>query len=117
MGKKKTFKDNPALQFISSTPEGNSTAAHTQTDNTPRENLEALRERFSGADFPIPEGIPQAPEGYKVNSIFLEKKSRRLQLILQPSLYEKVKEAAAQEDISVNEYVHRVLEKATEGKR
>lgn len=73
---KKSFKDNPALQFISA--------------------VEEVRK------FPS-----QQKNGY------VEIKSRRLQLILKPSLFGRVKKAASKKRISVNEYVHRILDKAT----
>jgi len=89
---KKTFSDSirgeetsPAMQFISK-PE--STEAKKTTD---------------------------APEGYKVNPLYIELKSRRLQLLLQPSLHEKIKKQAAAEGISVNEYVHSALEEKVRG--
>ena len=81
---KKSFKDNPALQFISTTEEQPTTGST---------------------------GKP--PKGYKVNPLYVETKSRRLQLILQPSLYARVKAQAKAEGISVNEYCHRILDEAT----
>ena len=82
---KKTFKDNPALQFISTADEG-------------------TEEREQTA-----EAVPaKAPEGYKLNPLYVETKSRRLQLVLQPSLYDRVKAGAAAAGLSVNEYVHRI---------
>ena len=53
-----------------------------------------------------------APEGYKVNPAFVETKSRRLQLLMQPSLHDRIKARAAAEGLSVNEYIHKVLEEA-----
>lgn len=50
------------------------------------------------------------PEGFKVNPEFIEKKSKRVQLVLQPSLYEKIKSAADKAGISLNEYAHRAFE-------
>ena len=90
---KKSFIDNPALQFIS--------AAETET-KPPEEKTIAM---------PQPTGKP--PEGYKVNPLYVETKSRRLQLVLQPSLYERVKAGAAAAGLSVNEYVHQILDNAT----
>ena len=84
---KKTFKDNPALQFISTT--------------------EAEDEQ--------PTPTEKTPEGYKLNPLYVETKSRRLQLVLQPSLYERVKTAAKTSGLSVNEYVHQILDEATRG--
>lgn len=90
MAKKKTFiADNPALQFISTAEE-------------PAEDLEAARRKPA-----------EAPKGYKLNPMFIEVKNRRLQLVLQPSLYDKVKSGAKAAGLSVNEYVHRILEDAT----
>lgn len=88
--KKKSFIQNPALQFIS-------TADTEDTEPKPTQ--------------PQPTGKP--PEGYKVNPLYVETKSRRLQLVLQPSLYERVKAGAAAAGLSVNEYVHQILDNAT----
>lgn len=52
------------------------------------------------------------PEGFKVNPLYVETKSRRLQLLVQPSLYEKMKTRATAEGFSVNELVHSILEEA-----
>jgi len=57
----------------------------------------------------------KAPEGYKVNPMYIETRSKRLQVVLQPSLYEKVKAAADAQGVKVNSYIHAVLEKAVDG--
>jgi|GEM_PF-1667233 len=41
-----------------------------------------------------------------------ETKSRRLQLLIRPGLYGRVKRGAARRGISVNEYIHVLLERA-----
>lgn len=87
---KKTFKDNPALQFIS----------------TPEE------EEIKEVALEIP---PKTPEGYKLNPLYIETKSRRLQLLMQPSLHAKLKDMAKDKKISVNELIHTVLEEYTKG--
>lgn len=56
------------------------------------------------------------PEGYKLNPMYLEKRTKRVQLILQPSLYDKAKAIADAEGISFNEYCSRILEQAIGGK-
>jgi len=83
---KKNFidKENPALQFLS-----------------------------SSADQDPPEIPTEVPEGYKLNPLYLEVKSRRIQLVLRPSLFERAKTRADADGISFNEYVHRALEDAT----
>lgn len=94
--KKKSFKNelNPALQFISA-PEEAAAGNPEQEQQTPAK--------------------PEPPEGYKINPLYIETKSKRLQLLLQPSLYEKVKARAKREGRSVNELIHSILEEATKG--
>lgn len=94
---KKSFKVNPALNFIT-TPE----------QEEPTEQVQ------ESVDVGVPAKIPNAPPaGYKMNPMYVETKSRRLQLVLQPSLYERVKKAAKDAGLSVNEYVHQILDNAT----
>lgn len=87
MAQKKSFKAdfNPAMQFIS-TP--------TETETTTKE---------------------EAPEGYKVNPLYIEKRSKRLQLLIQPSLYDKLKKKSDREKCSVNDTIHKILEEALKG--
>ena len=95
MAKKKSFiGENPALQFIST--------AETETQPEEREPMPAQ-----------PKPSQKPPKGYKLNPLYVETKSRRFQLVLQPSLYDKVKAGAAAAGLSVNEYVHQILENAT----
>lgn len=91
MAGKKSFtaQQNPALTFISAQPE-------TQ----PRE------------EEPAHIKTTDAPEGYKTNPLFVETKSRRMQLLVQPSLYDAIKARATAEGQSVNELVHSILEAA-----
>lgn len=86
MAKKTLNLDNPAMQFIS----------------TPTE------EEHTTVTAP-------APEGYKPNPLYIEKRSKRLQLLLQPSLYEKVKARADKQGCSVNDLIHTILENETKG--
>lgn len=87
---KKDFINNPALRFISE--------AAPEEPEAPKAE-------------PQPEIT--TPEGYKLNPIYVEKRIRRLQLVLQPSLYERVKTKAAAAGQSVNDYVHALLDEAT----
>lgn len=59
-------------------------------------------------------GTVKAPEGYRVDYGIVETKSRRVQLLMQPSLHTRLKEAAAAQGVSFNDYVHKALEKALE---
>lgn len=94
MAQKKSFKAelNPAMQFISTPAEETTTGAGEGVAST-----------------------KDAPEGYKVNPLYIEKRSKRLQLLVQPSLYDKVKAQAETEGCSVNDYIHRVLEEVLRG--
>lgn len=91
---KKTFKSNleqiknPALQFISAT-----------SNNEPTRKKEQILTN-------------SIPEGYKVVP---ETKSRRLQLLIQPSLYDRIKEKAEETGTSVNDTIHSILSKAMRG--
>lgn len=49
------------------------------------------------------------PEGYKIDPRFIEKKTKRVQLVLQPSLYKRAQKAAKKQKISFNEMVHQLL--------
>lgn len=59
-------------------------------------------------------GTPTAPTGFKPNPSFIETKSRRVQLLMQPSLHSRLKEKAQDNGLSFNDYVHQILEKSLE---
>lgn len=106
MAGKKTFitdaqlQENPALSFIS------------------QESVDAVeKEQNPAGQAPAPITAPvKPPQGYKRNPEFIEVKSKRVQLVMQPSLYQRVKEASAAVGVSFNEYCHQVLDQATRGK-
>ena len=77
---KKAITSNPALQFIST----------TEAEPTPARSA--------------------APEGYKLNPLYIEKRTKRIQLVLQPSLYEKAKAAADKRGLSFNEFINQAIE-------
>ncbi|MCL1603900.1 hypothetical protein M3084_08570 [Succinatimonas hippei] len=58
--------------------------------------------------------IVRLPKGMRVNSKYVETKSKRIQLTMQPSLYARVKKASEKAKISVNDYIHQVLDQVTE---
>jgi hypothetical protein len=94
---RKTFKDNPALQFLTDANE------EIKTEEGQPERIQ-------------PRAAEAPPEGYKENPRFIELKTRRVQLVLQPSLYERVREAAFDAKLSLNEYIHQLLDNATKEK-
>lgn len=65
-----------------------------------------------------PEHVSESPAKeirYIIAPRSIESKSKRLQLVIQPSLYEKVKYKAESCGVSVNDFIHQVLEIATHG--
>lgn len=78
---KKSFKDSPALRFI--------TANEEEKINPKKDEL---------------------PKGYKISPVYIETKSRRLQLLLKPSIFKKLKQTADKKHTSVNDLVNSILE-------
>ncbi len=87
MSNKKNFKGNPTAFFISE-----------QEPAAPEPARAA-----SVADF---ENIP-LPIGYK---IVQESKTRRIQLLLRPSVYEVLKRVCDDEGLSVNQKINQIIE-------
>lgn len=106
MATRKTFTDriqqkavNPTLQFISA-PE-----ASPEPQNEPQ-TVEARRPgRKTSTTSGTPHGAPQARRALPDE----ETKSRRLQVLLTPSLYDELRERAAEERMSVNEMLNTIL--------
>ena len=85
---KKTFKDNPALQFIT-TPD-----------------MERVHESIETAT--------EVPSGYKANPAFIETKSKRVQILVQPSVFDAVDRIARARGLSRNEIINEALRQYTE---
>ena len=99
---KKSFmtSDNPAMQFISATaPETAAPASAVNVSAAPEAESVTSAEQSEASDiFAIP---PKSSEH----------KSKRAQLLMTPSLHEKVAKKAASLNMSFNELVNIVLEK------
>ncbi len=95
---KKSFTDNPAEQFISS----------FQDDKKEVQEIkeESIEQSLSNQN----QAKMQIPEGYKLDPRFIEKKSKRLNLLMQPSLYKKIQDKAKKEKKSVNDFIHSAME-------
>lgn len=89
---KKTFRDDPALMFINT---GKPVKEKPEPDPQDRK--------------PSDQGDPVKPDPATI-----ETKSRRLQLLMQPSLYRNLKAIAEHKGISVNELVHSALDEYAE---
>jgi len=99
---KKSFKGNPALQFISSS--GNKEPVEEERT----EAREPRKPKATGKGRPDPAKAPPSiiPQGYR---LVPEAKSKRVQLLMQPSLFQEAKKAATAENLSLNEYIGLVL--------
>lgn len=134
---KKTFKGSPAMQFITGIGEEtplaekpapvreaakkpDTVAAPPPVEKTPpapKSPRPAARETTPGAQKPAVEkparsAPPQAPAGVpvKLNPMYIETRSKRLQLLMQPSLHAKLKSVADGKGQSLNDLIHQVLE-------
>lgn len=136
MAQKKSFKsalNNPAMQFISVPEEEAPVVAAVEVEQATKQNTKpsntvkqtAKKTDAKKANKPVQKKaekpvqkteatIAKAPEGYKINPMYVEVKSKRVQLVLQPSLFEKVKALAAKNGDSVNNTIHAILEGATQ---
>lgn len=89
---KKSFADaNPAMAFIS-------TAENTEDFALTQPTKEELEAKENSSSVPM-----------KRNPEYIETKSKRVQMLMQPSLYNSIKERAEKEGVSVNEMTHEIL--------
>ncbi len=65
--------------------------------------------KVDGTPAPARTSKTSTPAGFKLNPEFIETKSKRVQVLLQPSVYEAVKARAQAENISVNEAINTAL--------
>ena len=141
---KKTFRHNPAEQFLSiqtedATAEQTQAAAQQPVADDPaaeaKETVCAVVEQETPAagtsaaesgsnDAPVETVTPAEPPArrkrqkkskatveYKLDPRYVEKRTRRLQLVLQPSLYDRVRKRAAADGVSVNDLIHSILDR------
>lgn len=92
---KKSFTgiSNPAERFISMPEVEEQRTVNTSTEP---ETRPAMGEK--------------PPKGYKYNPLYVETKSRRLQLLVKPSVHEAIKERASTLGVSLNELVNTILQ-------
>lgn len=96
---KKSFTDaNPAMAFISTAIEQENFSLTQPT----KEELETKLSEEPKAQ--TSNGVPM-----KKNPEYVETKSKRVQMLMQPSLYNSIKERAEKEGVSVNEMMHEIL--------
>ena len=72
-----------------------------------------VNDKLTVKEAPAGETRDPAPAGYKTNPLYIETRSKRLQLLVQPSLLEKLRARATREGRSLNDLIHTILEEAT----
>lgn len=83
----KDFKnENPAMAFISKKPQ----------------ETESVHEN---ADFEQ----NKPPKGYKIDPRYIETKSKRVGVLMQPSVFDRLKEFACEKRMSVNEAINEAV--------
>lgn len=102
MGKFDNLRNDPALAFVS--------AADDTAGNLP-DQQQAAGLPDAEALAPMKHGAP--PKGYRLNPEFIEVKSKRVQLVFRPSTYKAARAAAKRAGVSLNEYIHQLIEQAT----
>lgn len=91
-GRKPTIdRNNPAFNFLSVTDE-----APALDPKTREPEEESTRQK--------------PPAGYKINPLYVETKSRRVQILLKPSNYQKAKDLADKAGQSFNDFINTLLE-------
>jgi predicted DNA binding CopG/RHH family protein len=93
VNKKKTEIINPAETYLES--------AQNQSENMDPDNHINDDEKISSK---------LLPTSYKAMLKQIEARSKRIQCLLQPSLYSRIKKKATSQEMSVNDYIHSVLE-------
>lgn len=103
MAKKDFTKNNPALAFIST---GEEATRETTKEETTQKNAteKTAAKKTTGKTTP---GRP--PKGYKINPEYIELKSQRFNLLLQPSVLKRVKKLAKSRKLSANETINQII--------
>ena len=94
-------KGNPAGKFFDKTPTKKTTTKKPTTKKTEPPKIEK-------PELDNEEDFLDTWKGFKIKEN--EKRTRRVQLVLTPSLYEWLKATADKDGSKVNDYIHRLLE-------
>ena len=108
---KKNFLDNPALRFIDIPQEEEQEQEEEQAQETAPAPAESEKPETPERTQTDPDELRAAvnvPEGYRLEKI-TERRTKRLQLVIEPSLHDRLKAAAKDAGVSVNEFAIRAL--------
>jgi len=95
---KKSFRDNPALQFMSRTDKDVSREVQEERREEVRETRDVREVRETIDNFLA---IPMPP---------FEAKSKRFNMLMRPSLYAQLKKTAEYKGTSVNDLINTIIE-------
>lgn len=119
---KKSFKNNPALQFMSgkagfSEDASQSEEGKKQIDEealkkaSVQEVAQASQDKISNENIADSFNYQKINSiGFKINSMYVETKSKRFNMLMRPSLFTKLKKSAEEKGVSVNELINIILE-------
>lgn len=94
---KKSFKDNPALQFMSRAEEVNREAKEEKVE----EKVPEVRE--------IKE-VREVVSNFRAAPLIFETKSKRFNMLIRPSIYASLKEMSMNRGTSVNDLINTIVE-------
>ena len=123
MAKGKSFKDEDAVKEFLSNTEDNDNTESPKEEKTSKEEvksekkvIENMNKLKKNKDMTGRQGtlfeIPKKLEDAKKSGSGFEAKSKKFQMLIQPSVFEKIKEIAELRDEKINSYIHSLLEKA-----
>ncbi|MCL2565766.1 MAG: hypothetical protein FWE24_08165 [Defluviitaleaceae bacterium] len=116
---KKSFKNNPALQFMSNKAEFSENTS--QEKESKKQTAEEVFERTSGQKVEqekishkdihkLPDSQKMSSLGFKINSMYIETKSKRFNMLMRPSMFAQLKKGAEEKGVSINEFINIILE-------
>jgi len=98
---KKSFRDNPALQFVSR-------AEKEVSRETVEEKIPETKEAKEIKE------IREIVENFKITPITFEAKSKRFNMLIRPSVYINLKKLAQIQGTSVNDLINKIVENYVE---
>lgn len=117
---KKDFSNSPAMSFFSSDTETAGSDQHSprvmgqgapadgaQDQTASTDDIRAWKTADSNGK--NRKTIIEVPDGYTLEDVLIEKRTKRVNVLLQPSLYERMKARAELMGVSFNEIVNRAF--------
>lgn len=107
MAKRDFTKNNPALAYITTSEDAiQETYKEEPGQEKPAKKTTKTATKKTAAKRTTP-GNP--PKGYKVNPEYIELKSQRFNLLMQPTVLKRVKKLAKSRKLSTNETINQII--------